>query len=1073
MSPSPLTSNTGHHANSSYIQPNPTSHARYTSTDSLFIMGTTSSVLMSEAAASTSFATARFWNTTTLLSSHNTTSSDSTASLLDDTSSVAVKSTSNPYPVTPFGNATSSTSTSLLTFLESPLSLPSDTSSSTVMSSSSVRSISNATTTLPGVRPATVIVTTSLSDTASSTKSSPSPQLTPLPVVTDGTTTTCSELSCMPSTTRFIPTAKACIPLSPDCPQPPPCLFGDTPCPISTETDNQKQLIGMFRAIFPTIQHLIEHNDDDIKPVIDGLNKIKAFLVTLHDHEGGGGGRGGGGGSDCHKSLFDLLGCAANSVTDITGKITSKVLTGLQDQLLDLQSLVSFIPKVSTISGPPGGGGGGGSGVGEGNVSTKAHRAASSLCLSGEMSLGAGSSLTRSPQEGPTSSGSALQASTASESFSSSTFSSSSSESCTQTTTVQDIQVTCSATTTVSVSGTISTYVCATTSSMISGCSVSGTTTTTSVLATETTDIVSPCRVDDCGAECSTKRQLFARGNGSVFEGGLYKRIFATYPEINAQGGYGVWLNTNLGKLDVAPDRIVPHDVRKPVKSDGTTDNDREVDGATSWRTVEFQKQWTGLGLRGLKGCTSIIVVSKKGAFMAHTWEIPAWIRDTKHSLNRPDMVEQLSWMWQQDVGDTPFKLRYKAEDGKEYKGLIELSGGGELLDDPLYAMIVTPYKVGNEYPHWNNAGRTYRYQPRVELLQGYLESRLGIPTVDVQGYNPAASGNLLSNFRANGRVLLEFDPEARKTTTQARDAHGNVCTGVKVEAGFRLWVDENQLVHEDYWDPLDVQRTADEDDSDDGSSTPRPPGSPSLRGLEESMSSARNHTSMQRARVRRQDVPVCSKISTDSDWSTISTFSATSWSSFSSMTSTLFRVTSSSSSSSPSEAPSSSSMAALSTQAAAGFSSPKPTTFVSSTTSHATDTNGCYISAYSRQNLPVLSTTIPGSSICVCKDLGYKVTIATKGSSTYCEAPGSTTTIAHVVTEALTESITSRSDWSYATVFSRQVCHFGLHGPYYCTEAYDTRTFPTHTILPDILVPKTAATTLWEAKVVPGTILA
>lgn len=59
--------------------------------------------------------------------------------------------------------------------------------------------------------------------------------------------------------------------------------------------------------------------------------------------------------------------------------------------------------------------------------------------------------------------------------------------------------------------------------------------------------------------------------------------------------------------------------------------------GAASSKLVQFTNKVATLGLRGLYGCTAVVVVSRKGAWMAHFWEdrfrandvVPVLIRGT------------------------------------------------------------------------------------------------------------------------------------------------------------------------------------------------------------------------------------------------------------------------------------------------------------------------------------------------------------------------------------------------------------------------------------------------------------
>ncbi|KAK4617284.1 uncharacterized protein CLAFUR5_05216 [Fulvia fulva] len=716
--------------------------------------------------------------------------------------------------------------------------------------------------------------------------------------------------------------------------------------------------------------------------------------------------------------------------------IGKRALTGLQDRLDELRDLANFIPhapKLPTSTGPPGGGendeggedGDNNDDDGEDNNDDgednnddgedndedgEDDEGGEDNNDDGEDDNDDGEDNDDGGEDNEGGEDNNDQTTTASSSLSTqSSSSSSSSESCTQSTTTEDVYVTCSATSTIPASGTTSpgtaspSYVCITKTSTISGCSVTGATSTTSSLATETATSIPVCMVESCGAECGLGRRSLAAVNESVFE--IEKRVFP--PSNSLRGGFGVWMNTMLGKLDSDEDnRIVPLEGSYAKKPNGEPDTSRDYPGATSWKTVEFHKTWTGLGLRGLMGCTAIIVVSKKGAFMAHTWEAPGWLRKPRPDETHNELQESDLSLWARDVKVAPFALSYRTPDNKKWRGISHLHAPGEILEEPLHAFLVSPYHGSGQYRSWRAAQtRTFRYEARLEMLQYHLgyETGLAEGAIEIEGYTPAGKERLESGFHANGRVLIEYDPEAKKTTSEYRDDKGNICKDEKIEAGLRIWVDENELVYEKLWDPLEHQK-----DEDDGSSTPRPPG---RRGIGSSL--AERLFGSWGSRARRQDnMPVCSKESTESGSATTSTTSSS--------------ISSSNSSSMATITPSSSSSSALS------LNSMKPTPVT--TLTHL----GCTIMAWG-------GGATPRASYCECAGENNVATLATHDGSIACEAWPITTSTLIVDTEVATSTTTSRSVGSYTTEFPTAVCPWKMANNPGCTSFTETRVFSTH----------------------------
>ncbi|KAL2816067.1 hypothetical protein BDW59DRAFT_166533 [Aspergillus cavernicola] len=219
----------------------------------------------------------------------------------------------------------------------------------------------------------------------------------------------------------------------------------------------------------------------------------------------------------------------------------------------------------------------------------------------------------------------------------SSTASSTTSSSCTSEATAYQVTVRCEPTSTIYDGSTISTTTCSpSTTVTTTGCTVTGTTTT--VTATATPTPTSGCSFERCGdgAACP-------RGEGGWLAPSLVD--CATIPSstvaalpTDLEGGYIV----PAGAPQTQPDHVKRY-VRplEPIpdlnEADGlervgllTLDITREDKWLrpgfpVTGRWFEFGYELTAMGIRGLSGCTAIIIVTNKGVYFAHIWEIPVF----------------------------------------------------------------------------------------------------------------------------------------------------------------------------------------------------------------------------------------------------------------------------------------------------------------------------------------------------------------------------------------------------------------------------------------------------------------
>ncbi|PIA80032.1 hypothetical protein CB0940_12115 [Cercospora beticola] len=425
---------------------------------------------------------------------------------------------------------------------------------------------------------------------------------------------------------------------------------------------------------------------------------------------------------------------------------------------------------------------------------------------------------------------------------------------------VTNTAVTCVPTT----SGTRTSFSCSTSMSAFSGCTVTGTATTTTKSATPTPSWESSfCDADGaCSGECpaseapkSKKRQLSeapknqkrAWGEFADFDKAMGNSWNRAAVRVRHRVSNGMTLNGIDGKP--MPARSVhkrwkwpPLDPSKPTREDvrfwlrarhAAAENGERVApyGVSSADWVPFNDEYVDIAVQGLYGCTSIIIVSKRGAWMSHIFELPT-------------MTLEDFWT---DLDPAIFY-----GDGRYLQGLNDLSKPGSIFDpatradDDFKIFIFTPddspRRRGAPQEWWGDG--VYQYPERVEELKSLMNRRFGVEP-DVHAYyrlRPAmsdeqtnwaigiASKDDLKNLwetTSSGHYYLEYNPIAEEDNsdqdedTPMTDEDGNECKKYKV--GYRLWVDsyKNPTYHgkpyaEKVWTPLDFQVY--ESDSDMGS---------------------------------------------------------------------------------------------------------------------------------------------------------------------------------------------------------------------------------------------------------------
>ncbi|RYC57636.1 hypothetical protein CHU98_g8572 [Xylaria longipes] len=195
-------------------------------------------------------------------------------------------------------------------------------------------------------------------------------------------------------------------------------------------------------------------------------------------------------------------------------------------------------------------------------------------------------------------------------SASSTSSSSSISSSCTTTITKTWESVVCTVTATPSANKKRQDQTCTTqVYSTVTGCSVIGSTTTSTTTITPGTTPIPQCSFESCGtgSTCPNKRR------------GLEKRLprRVSQPEANAWAGPENYGGNNQ-------DFMAGEVGLTYTNQDSVNQGVNLVEGTTS-KIIPFFNPPGSLAVLGLYGCTSVIAVSKRGAWVSHMWEVPSF----------------------------------------------------------------------------------------------------------------------------------------------------------------------------------------------------------------------------------------------------------------------------------------------------------------------------------------------------------------------------------------------------------------------------------------------------------------
>jgi hypothetical protein len=216
----------------------------------------------------------------------------------------------------------------------------------------------------------------------------------------------------------------------------------------------------------------------------------------------------------------------------------------------------------------------------------------------------------------------------------------------------------------------------------------------------------------------------------------------------------------------------------------------------SSAKTAELLNRPVNLAIRGLTGCTPVVVISRGGVWMSHFWENPSFESGPEQFIK-----EVLDPM---DGGDgTP-----------SMPGIRPLTssspgtrpGRFSAVNQPL-ALIISPNaeKSDNENPSAEppNAEKEpgLAYGDEVGQIETRLRQITGNDQLPIRriGYKAADAEKDRQTLRttAAGKVLFQYDPNQRRCGSTQR-------------AAVKVWLQDNQdpILQED-WDALDFQQVS------------------------------------------------------------------------------------------------------------------------------------------------------------------------------------------------------------------------------------------------------------------------
>ncbi|KAL9073640.1 MAG: hypothetical protein Q9157_004670 [Trypethelium eluteriae] len=213
--------------------------------------------------------------------------------------------------------------------------------------------------------------------------------------------------------------------------------------------------------------------------------------------------------------------------------------------------------------------------------------------------------------------------------------------------------------------------------------------------------------------------------------------------------------------------------------------------GGTSTRAFQYDLQrphyQSSVGVKGLYGCTAVVIASNAGVFASYIWEIPIFrFRD-----GRPQTYEYF------DANVFDVLADGNPTDAARSVGFRTLLGQGAMLSDQMRPVIfiITPYTTDRERRVLERLGiaTRFRYQGLVNRLAAQL--RANIPSrkaPQILGYERPVTEQTLDGESGVGKAIVEVDQALVEIRQGRRRIPG-------IKGSWRLWYEE-QIIFEQHY---------------------------------------------------------------------------------------------------------------------------------------------------------------------------------------------------------------------------------------------------------------------------------
>ncbi|KAI3113412.1 hypothetical protein CBS147333_2850 [Penicillium roqueforti] len=197
----------------------------------------------------------------------------------------------------------------------------------------------------------------------------------------------------------------------------------------------------------------------------------------------------------------------------------------------------------------------------------------------------------------------------------------------------------------------------------------------------------------------------------------------------------------------------------------------------------------SAVGVKGIYGCTVVIIASEKGVYLSHIWESPVFV---DLAFNPTD--------------DDSFTMNASKSlrDGTLYAQSITALIGTDHNPGVLNAIyapkvfVLTPFTTDWDRQYFGISTK-FRYQKRAQELAQKIAN-----IVPGSGGNGIILGYTRTSRQASsqeqgiaGRAILEIDPSYTRLTS----IHDSSSAGLQI-GRWRLWVEDQLITYQDFWLP-------------------------------------------------------------------------------------------------------------------------------------------------------------------------------------------------------------------------------------------------------------------------------